>query len=95
MLDRPHTQLLGQTEGVALVAFGATTVGHVGHHQLLRVWRQDLPESRALRPLLDAHVTLPGDHAQALDQRLAVGLDQMLADSLPLASTTATVQLLA
>ncbi len=64
-------------KGVELVVLLATTLGHHGHHDLVRVRREDLVEPGTLGPFLETHVLRAGNRLELLYQRLAVRLDDV------------------
>jgi hypothetical protein len=80
--QRPDTKLLCQPECVPLVALRTPALAHARDHQLLDVRLEHLVQPPRQRPLLQAHVPVPSDPAQHLDQSPRVRLHHVRAQTL-------------
>jgi hypothetical protein len=76
LLEVAHAQLLGQSIRIALVALRASALCDPGHYEFVHVRTQCLVEPSTLKSFFDDQMLVPGDHANGLDQRLAVRLDR-------------------
>ena len=82
-VEVPHAQLLGQAIRIALVALRPSALPDPRNHDLVHVRTQRLVQPRALESLFEDQNLPARNHADSLDQGLAVGLDREVLQPLP------------